>query len=129
MFKTVILSGAGLAAFYVLMRWGIPALIDTIKKKAPPKVQDFLYDLSKPIVQIVEVISKHFDWKGEDKYLEAVKRIEEVIGRELKPDEEVVARKAISRAVREMNMAAGTTGGGESFAPFVKRRRSKGRRE
>ena len=118
-----VLLTAGFAAF---CRWGIPAIVQAIKGKTSLKVRALIAELAAPVADIVETIGKHYNWKGEDKLLEAIKRLEEYIGIELGPDEEAYAKEQINEAVAVANVLADSTKPGQSFKEFILRERNGG---
>ena len=127
MIENILKAIAAVGGFALLwkafMKWGAPAFGSILKDKVSPKVARFLYRSAPHWVDIVEIAGDEFDWKGEDKCREVLARLAEEIGRQLKPAEKVVAKRAIGKAVYQRNKGAGSSASGLSFADFLKKPR------
>jgi len=110
MLKELAVWGVAVVGFGALLRFGLPALVDWFCKRASYKVKSFVAEVAGPVVDCVEIASAHFDWKGEDKLMAAVRRLNELIeakiGRPLREAEKAFAVEEVDRTVRLRNREA-----------------------
>ena len=124
MWQRIVEWVSGIALFGLFLKYGIPAIVNRIKGVASTKFCRLIRGIVPLIVDIVEVLGKEFDWIGEQKLLEALKRLEEEIGKTLTPTEKEVATALINAAVAEKNARAVAELGSKEFVDFLKAKRA-----
>jgi len=105
--KEAILGAVVLAVWALLVKRGIPAGVRWMKHTLPAMRQNLIWDLTPKVVDIIEVLGKHYNWRGETKLLKALERLEKEMGVKLTPEERVDAKLIINSAVDDANRKYG----------------------